>query len=186
MQKTRRSYASAEHGFTLLELIIVCVLISISLALSLPTLRNAFTSDELAAGSRKVISLITSARGRAVRDGVPQLVSYEDSSRQLWYQPVKEEKEGEKEEDEKEEIEDVTPQRRSLVVLPEGVRIGEIQQASGGDDSRPLIDGLWISKQGYMDRTVIRLTDGANVSMYLIIKPFFFDVQVADEFPGFE
>ena len=176
---------SAQHGFTLLELIIVCVLISISLAFSLPTLRNAFTSDELAAGSRKVISLITSARGRAVRDGVPQLVSYEDASRELWYQPVEKEEEKE-EEGEKEEIEDITPQRRSLVVLPEGVRIGEIQQASGGDDSRPLKDGLWISKQGYMDRTVIRLTDKDNVSMYLIVKPFFFDVQVADEFLGFE
>ena len=174
---------SAQHGFTLLELIIVCVLISISLALSLPTLRSAFVGDELAAGSRKVISLITSARGRAARDGVPQLVSYEDSSRELWYQPVEEEKE---EEGEKEEKEDVAPQRRSLVVLPEGVRIDAIQQASGGDDSRPLIDGLWISKQGYMDKTVIRLTDEDNTSMYLIMKPFFFDVQVADEFFGFD
>ena len=172
---------SVQRGFTLLELTIVCVLISISLALSLPTLRNAFTGDELAAGSRKVISLITSARGRAVRDGVPQLVSYEDSSRELWYQPVEEEEGGEKE-----EKEDVAPQRRSLVVLPEGVRIDEIQQASGGDDSRPLIDGLWISKQGYMDKTVIRLTDEDNASMYLIMKPFFFDVQVADEFFEFD
>lgn len=181
MQKTRWSYASAQHGFTLLELIIVCILIAISLALSLPTLRSAFVGDELAAGSRKVISLITSARGRAARDGVPQLVSYEDSSRELWYQPVEEEGE-----EETEEKEDVAPQRRSLVVLPEGVRIDEIQQASGGDDSRPLIDGLWISKQGYMDKTVIRLTDEDNASMYLIMKPFFFDVQVADEFFGFD
>ncbi len=181
MQKTRWSYAPVQHGFTLLELIIVCVLISISLALSMPTLRSAFTGDELAAGSRKVISLITSARGRAVRDGVPQLVSYDDSSRELWFQPVKEESE-----EDKEENEDVGPQRRSLVTLPEGIHIDEIQQAGGRDDANPLRDGLWISKQGYMDRTFIRLTDEDNVSIYLIINPFYFDVQVVDEFVGFD
>lgn len=158
------------------------MLISISLALSLPTMRSAFVGDELAAGSRKVISLITSARGRAARDGVPQLVSYEDSSRKLWYMPVEEE-ESEKD---GEETDDADPLRRSLVTLPEGVRIDEIKQAGGGDDARPLQDGLWVSKQGYMDKTFIRLTDEDNVSMYLIIKPFFFDVQVVDEFPGFD
>lgn len=180
MRKTRCSYVSAQHGFTLLELIIVCILISISLALSLPTLRSAFTGDELAAGSRKVISLMASARGRAARDGVPQLVLYEDSSRELWYQPVKEEAEDEEMEGA------VGPQRRSLVTLPEGVRIDEIRQASGRDDANPLKDGLWISKQGYMDRTFIRLTDEDSVSLYLIINPFYFDVQVVDEFFGFD
>jgi hypothetical protein len=147
----------------------------------MPTLRSAFTGDELAAGARKVISLITSARGRAARDGVPQLVFYEDSSRELWYEPVKEEGE-----EDKEEKEDVGSQRRSLVTLPEGIRINEIKQAGGRDDANPLRDGLWISKQGYMDRTFIRLTDEGNVSIYLIINPFYFDVQVVDEFFGFD
>lgn len=179
MQKTGWSYASAEYGFTLLELIIVCVLISISLALSMPTLRSAFVGDELAAGSRKVISLITSARDRAVREGVPQLVSYDAADRKLWYEPVPEENEQNKEED-------GGQQKRSQVILPEGVQIDEIQQASGKDDSRPLTDGLWISKQGYMDRTFIRLTDEDNESVYLIIMPFFFDIQVLDEFFGFD
>ncbi len=173
-----------QRGFTLLELLIVCLLITISLAISIPTLRSSLLTDQLAAGSRKVISLLTSARGRAARDGVPQLISFDLSERKIWYEavPDRESLDGE----ENTEETDGTVSVRSQILLPEGIRIEEISQAGGGDDYDPLKDGLWVSKQGYMDKTFIRLSDEDNETLYLLIMPFFFDIAVTDEFLGFE
>ncbi len=173
-----------QRGFTLLELLIVCLLITISLAISIPTLRSSLLTDQLAAGSRKVISLLTSARGRAARDGVPQLISFDLSERKIWYEavPDRESLDGE----ENTEETDGTVSVRSQILLPEGIRIEEISQAGGGDDYDPLKDGLWISKQGYMDKTFIRLSDEDNETLYLLIMPFFFDIKVTDEFLGFD
>ena len=49
-----------QQGFTLLELIIVCLLITVSLAFSVPNLRQALVIDQLAANSRKIMALISS------------------------------------------------------------------------------------------------------------------------------
>jgi len=173
-----------QRGFTLLELLIVCLLITISLAVSIPTLRSSLLTDQLAAGSRKVISLLTSARGRAARDGVPQLISFDLSERKIWYEAVPDRESLDGEEN-TEEMEGTGPVR-SQILLPEGIRIEEISQAGGGDDYDPLKDGLWVSKQGYMDKTFIRLSDEDNETLYLLIMPFFFDIAVKDEFLGFD
>jgi prepilin-type N-terminal cleavage/methylation domain-containing protein len=172
-----------QRGFTLIELLIVCLLITISLAISIPTLRHSLVSDQLGAGSRKVISLLTSARGRAARDGVPQLISFNLSERKIWYEAVPDR--GSVEGEDKTEADDKSPVR-SQIQLPEGIRIEEISQAGGGDDYDPLTDGLWISKQGYMDKTFIRLSDEDNETLYLLIMPYFFDIAVKEEFFGFE
>ncbi len=176
-----------QRGFTLLELLIVCLLITISLALSMPTLRSSLITDQLGAGSRKVISFITSARSRAARDGVPQLISFDLSERTIWYEAVPERESlgGEGKTEDVDEIGE-TGRLRSQVQLPEGIRIEEIAQAGGGDEYDPIKDGLWISKQGYMDKTFIRLSDEDNDTLYLLIMPFFFDIAVKEEFFGFD
>ncbi len=167
-----------QRGFTLLELLVVCLLISISLAVSLPALKNSLITDQLAAGSRKVISLVTSARSRAARDGVAQLVFFDSSEQTIRYEAVQEQEE--------ESAIEPGKQLHSRVVLPEGIRVEEVAQASAGDEADPLHDGLWISKQGYMDKTFIRLTDEDNESLYLIIMPYYFDIVVQEEFFGFD
>lgn len=181
MSQRWRPYACAQRGFTLLELVIVCVLISISLALAVPTLRNSLVGDQLAAGSRKVISLVKSARSRAARDGVAQRLYFDPATREIWYQPAVEAEEREEEKDK-----ELERQGHSAVTLPEEIRIEEIRQAGGPDDSNPFTDGLWISKQGYMDRTFIRLGDADNETIYLLIQPYLFDIQVVEEFSGFD
>jgi prepilin-type N-terminal cleavage/methylation domain-containing protein len=145
------------RGFTLLELLIVCLLISISLGLSIPSLRSTLMTDDLAAGCRKVISLIKSSRAKAVTEQEAYLIYYDSTERKLWYQPA----------DAKE-----TADTSASITLPSEVYIQKIKQASRSTDQDAMSTGIWISREGYMDKTAIQLVDKENNSLNLLISPF--------------
>jgi len=151
-------YSSRKHGFTLLELLIVCLLISISLAFAIPTLRNNLVSDELASGSRKVISLIKSCRSRAVSQHQSFLIFYDVAEGKFWYQPA--------------ETKDESKIAPSAISLPPGVQIRSVTQASTIKDKTTKQNSIWISKQGYMDKTAIELISKDNKSISLLISTF--------------
>ncbi len=157
MQDIPVPYADNSPGFTLLELLIVCLLISISLGLSIPSLRSSLVSDELASGSRKVISLIKSCRAKAVTEQEAYLIFYDSANRKLWYQPADKEK---------------TADASSSITLPAAVSIQEIKQAGKGNDQDAITEGVWVSKEGYTDKTAIQLVDKENNRLNLLISPF--------------
>ncbi len=152
----------------------VCFLISISLALAIPAIRNTLVTDQLATGSRKVISLIKSARSKAVMTQQPYLIFHNPAEQKLWYQEASAERE------------ESTDVKRHSITLPADVHILDIKQAGGANDQNPAKDGLWITKQGYMDKTAIHISDGSNRSVSLLISPFLHTIQVLDEPVQFE
>jgi prepilin-type N-terminal cleavage/methylation domain-containing protein len=176
LQDKSFTYQAAEQGFTLLELLIVSLLIAISLAMSMPSLRTSIVGDQLATGSRKVISLINSSRSKAIRDHQAQLIFFDSSEQKLWYRQA----------DGTDEDTDETAVKHRSVTLPTGIRIDAIKQANGGIEQDPMKDGLWVSKQGYMDKTIIRLTDNKNKSISLLISPFLLNIKATDGSVNFD
>jgi len=167
-RETRSLFENAlEKGFTLLELLIVCLLISVSLGLSIPSIRSSLVSDDLASGSRKVISLIKSSRAKAVAEQKPYLIFYNSAKRELWYQQADEEKKN-------------SSPARASIILPGTVRIHEIKQATGSSDQDPVKNGIWISKQGYMDETAIHLVGDGDDSLSLLISPFLPTIKIVE------
>lgn len=160
-------HPAPQKGFTLLELLIVCLLISISLGLSIPSIRSSLITDDLASGSRKVISLIKSCRAKAMSDQKPYLIFYDSAERTLWYRQA----------DQKEKQELTT---RSSITLPDTVQIHEIKQATGSSDKDPAKDGIWVSRQGYVDQTAIYLSDNGNNNLSLLISPFLPTIKVVE------
>ena len=138
--------------------------------MSVPSIRTSLITDQLASSSRKTISLVTSSRNRAIRDNEAQRIFFNSSERKIWYQ-----KADEKDEDARKDI-----ASRHSITLPVDIRIEEIKQANGGSDNDPTKDGIWVSKQGYMDKTIIRLSNKSNESISLIISPFLFNIQISD------
>ena len=165
MQDIPLAHSQHSPGFTLLELLIVCLLISISLGLSIPSLRNSLMSDELAAGSRKVISLIKSSRAKAATDQKAYLIFYDSAERKLWYQLADEEK---------------TADAGASITLPAEVSIQEIKQAGKGNTQDAMSKGILISREGYMDKTAIQLVDKENNSLNLLISPFIPTITVTE------
>ncbi len=166
------SYQADQHGFTLLELLIVALLVSISLAISIPTLRHSIVSDQLAAGSRKVISLIQSGRSKAIRERTPYIIHIDPAQQKLWYQPA-------------ETDEQSAGPSGNAISLPAGIRIQRVEQANASDEHSPEKDGLWISKQGYMDQTSIQLVDRKNDTITLLISPFLHRIKILDQASSF-
>ncbi|MCF8055894.1 MAG: prepilin-type N-terminal cleavage/methylation domain-containing protein [Desulfocapsa sp.] len=165
MQEAPTQDSVSSRGFTLLELLIVCLLISISLGLSIPSLRSTLTSDDLAAGSRKVISLVKSSRAKAVTDQEAYLIFYDSAERKLWYQKADDEK---------------TTDTSAAITLPSDVYIQDIKQAGGGSAQDTMNSGIWISREGYMDKTVIQLADMEGKSLNLVISPFLPTINVTE------
>lgn len=136
-----------DKGFTLMELIVVCVLIGLMMSVAVPSMRDTFFSDPLKASVRKTIGLVTGLRESAVRHQQSYFLHISQSENRIWFEKDGEtEEEGEKEEE------------KQQLLLPEDVEIKEVW--IGGDGSS--VEGktvVWVSKQGYMNPTAIRLQD---------------------------
>ncbi len=165
-----KARANNARGFTLIEMIVVVFLIGIMLSLSIPSLRGTFFTDPLKATSRKVIGLVGGLRDQAVRSQQPYLLHFSRLENRLWYEkdgPVEEEK-----------VQQDQPDNQLL--LPESVKIVGLWMA-GDEVSTEDNSVVWISKQGYLDETVIRIEDQAGNHLNIQFHPFLDPAIVADE-----
>lgn len=136
-----------EQGFTLIELIAVLTLISIMLAMAVPSMREALLTDQLNGTARKLIGTVRSLRNQAVREQQPYLLHFDIAERRIWFEL----------DNAIDLIDDNTVSHEGLI-FPPTVTIQDIWTKSEGLKDGELIT-LWISKQGYMDETLIHLTD---------------------------
>lgn len=161
--------ATKQSGFTLLELIVVCVLIGTMLVVSVPTLRNSFIGDQLKTTSRKIIGFVNGIRQLAEREHQSYFLNIDKTENRIWYEKdITIETE--------EEIEDT-----EKLIFPSEVRIAEIWTRSEGEYSDDQ-HRIWISPKGYMDQTVLHLEDEGNNVISLHFSPFLDNVRVYDQY----
>jgi prepilin-type N-terminal cleavage/methylation domain-containing protein len=165
----------SRQGFTLLELIIVCVLITISLAFSLPSFRQALVIDQLAASSRKVIALIREVRLLAAQEQQPYLIHFDLDRKKIWYQPDIPGSEKEKQQ--------INPWPG--IEFPAPIRLQDIQTATTEKKQGGAV-ALWINKQGYMEQTILHLADDQNNIISLVISPFLSTIKAHDTYINLE
>jgi prepilin-type N-terminal cleavage/methylation domain-containing protein len=130
-----------QQGFTLLELIIVCLLITVSLAFSVPNLRQALVVDQLAANSRKVIALIKEVRNLAAQKQQPYLISFDLDGKKIWYQ-----------QDVPASMEEKNPGTpHPSIQFPSSVRIQDLQIGTAEKKTSGEV-ALWVNRQGIWSR----------------------------------
>ncbi len=162
--------AGGENGFTLIELIVVTFLIGIMLSISIPSLHNTIFTDPLKSTTRKIMGLVMGVRELAARSQQPYLLHISQVENRIWY-----EKEAETEEDKA--IDAV--QKRTLA-LPESVKISGIWMG-GDDDSSQGERVIWVSKQGYLQDTIIRVEDDDGNHLNVQFYPFLDAALVSDQ-----
>jgi prepilin-type N-terminal cleavage/methylation domain-containing protein len=164
-----------QQGFTLLELIIVCLLITVSLAFSVPNLRQALVIDQLAANSRKVIALIKEVRNLAAQKQQPYLIYFDLDRKKIWYQqdvPAS-----------KEEKKHETP--HPSIQLPSSVRVQDLQIGTAEKKTSGEVV-LWVNRQGYLEQTILHLADDQNNVISLNLSPFYSTIKVYDTYVSLE
>ncbi len=156
--------ARKEEAFTLLELLVVTTLISIMLAVSVPALRDTLFTDQLKASTRKIIGTVKGVREAAIRKQLQIPLHLDTDEGTIWY-----------------DDNGKTIQHD----LPSSVKIVDVWTKSGGkNDTGDIV--LNISKQGYMDHTVIHLSDDSDANMSIVFSPFLGSIEVFDEYISLE
>lgn len=156
------------EGFTLLELIIVLVLIGLLLVVSIPALRNNLIDDPLKSTARKLIGAIDTIRDNAVREQQGYLLYIDLDENRLWQLREAEVKPGE-----------VTPPETGVFTPGADVRLRDVWTRTTGTVSRGIAE-LWVSRQGYVDQTVIHLENGDGETLSLVVSSFLPGVEVRD------
>ncbi len=165
--------AKTENGFTLLELIVVCVLIGIMLSLGVPSLRMSLFTNPLKTAARKIIGLVHGARELAIQQQQPYLLHISQAESRIWY-----EQEGKLDilEDKNNELN--KGKRLQEYKLPESVNIQGVWL--GESDSPQQQTVILITKQGFMQQTLLHLNDDENNEIKVQFYPFLDSTSIKD------
>ena len=167
-RNTFKHSCGGETGFTLMELIIVCTLAGLFLSISIPTLRNNLYVNQLDTTARKIMGTVQELRNLAVRDHKAYLLHFDIGESEYWHEAD-------------DTINPFGDEPKTVSSLPEGVRFSDVQTHFQGTNTSGVVT-LWISKQGYMDQTVVHLSDDGGKSLTLMFSPFSGSARVYDDY----
>ena len=153
---------SRSKGFTLLELMVVMVLISLLTAFAIPKLRTSLFTDQLKTTTRKILGRISEARQEAVRRNTDYFLYFDLEQNSM--SSIQDEKEDEKEEDEQSEA-------GSEYVIPDSVQVVDVMSVHGGKQTQGRA-AIRFSKKGYVDKTLIHLRSDDDEDMTILLSPF--------------
>jgi len=157
-------------GFTLMELIVVMVLLSLLTAFAVPRIRTSLFSDQLRAGARNLIGLINETGQEARRSHQAWQLLYDPVTHRFSAQPVPS---GTSPATESQTIRPVT--------LPDGVRVLDITTARNGVSNEGQLR-LYFTARGYVDQTLIHLVDTAGSNLTLALSPFLGSIRIYDTY----
>ncbi|TKB28301.1 prepilin-type N-terminal cleavage/methylation domain-containing protein [Desulfopila sp. IMCC35006] len=170
LQRTAWGRREKEQGFTLIEMVVVVFLIGIMLSVSIPSLRNTFFTDPLKATTRKIIGMVAGVRELAARTQQPYLLHFSRLENRIWYEKDVAEK----------ETKDLGNLPSGQLLLPESVKISGVWLA-GEEGAAEDNNSVWISKQGYLIDTIIRIEDDQGNHLNVHFYPFLDTALVADD-----
>lgn len=173
MRIDSRSGSSGTGGFTLVELMVVMVLITIVTAFSLPAIRSSMFSDQLRGTARRLIGLVSEASQDAVGRQIPSQLNFDMEQNIVWMSDVSDNSDS------------TNAPPRYQVVLPDSVRVVDVDTAHGGKVGQGTAK-LEFSKKGYVDRTFIHLRSDDGRDMTLMLSPFIAVTRVVDSYVELE
>lgn len=157
-----------EGGFTLLELLVVCMLISLLLVVSVPAFRDSLINDPLRSAGRKIIGTIGAVRGLAVQEQQPYVLFVDLDENEIWFR-----KENEASTKDGEVV------KRGQVRVGEDVDLRDIWGRISGTTSGGIKE-LWISRKGYVEQSALHLENDDGEQLSLLLSSFIPGVEVRD------
>jgi general secretion pathway protein H len=163
-----RGRCSAAHGYTLIELSVVVLLIGMMLVIAVPRIRESVLSDDLKTVTRRLVGASRELRNEAVREQVDYLLHLDLAHPGFWVYSA-----------------DTTPEklaeiRKKATTFPGGVTIEDFcrpdaeKQTEGDAEIR-------FHRQGYVDPAVLHLKKDDRV-FTVVFQPFLNKVTVYEKY----
>ena len=163
---------SFNKGYTLIELVLVLVLLSLMFGLAIPKFRQAVMSDSLNATSLRLIGLVQDLREKAISDQVSYVLHLDLRAKKLWSFAT--------DATEEEQLEAL----ERAYQLPGEVKIEDIWSWSKGKIYEEAV--IHFSKKGYIEQSMIHLQaeDGRQLSLEL--TPFLGSIKIHEGYVDFD
>ncbi len=147
---------SNEQGFTLVELIVVMVLISLTAAFAMPQIRSTLFADELKSAARRFVGLVTETAQEARLRRSAVLVRFDKDEHRFTAAPAQSNGE-------------ISEKKYSQVQLADSVEITDIEAAHR--ETNPDLTILF-DQRGYTDRTAVHFRQDNGDELTVMLSPF--------------
>ena len=165
-------FSGAGHGFTLIEIAVVILLISIMLLVALPRLPDSPLTDQTRKTKRWVILKVQDLKERAVQDQKTYTLHVGIDSRRLWITS------DDMSDENKEQAE------KKAFKLDEDLKVLDVEYPGDEKIESGRADILFFAK-GYSDRAIIHMSDG-DARFSFQIEPFLSNVKLYNAYTGYE
>ncbi|CAK8722085.1 Prepilin-type N-terminal cleavage/methylation domain-containing protein [Candidatus Electronema halotolerans] len=147
---------SCEHGFTLVELIVVMVLISLTAAFAMPNIRSSLFADELKSAARRFVGLATEAAQEARQQRTAVLLRFDQDEHRFTAAPAGTEGM-------------ISEKQYGQVRLAASVEVTDIDAAHR--EANPDLTILF-DQRGYTDRTAVHFRQDNGDELTVLLSPF--------------
>lgn len=153
-----------EQGFTLIELIVVMVLISLTAAFALPRIRSSLYTNELKATARRFIGLVAETGQEARSKRITVELRFDAGDNVFTAVPATSGTDTSWAESERE---------YPKVRVDESVQVVDITSAHGDKITRSSGDlVIRFSSRGYVDKTVVHFRGDSGDELSVMLSPF--------------
>ena len=149
----------SDQGFTLVELIVVMVLITMTTAFAIPKIRTSLFSNELRATARQFIGLVAETGQEARSKRIEVRLRFDRQQHQFTTAPVAD------------IIQHDTVKRYPKIPVPESVEVVDVASVHGGKKNLGELE-IRFSSRGYVDKTVVHFRDDGGDELSVILSPF--------------
>ncbi len=161
-------------GFTLIELTVVVMLMSVILLFSFPMIRNISLFNSSAGQEGDIIRLINDLKKRAVARGIDHTLHLDAGAGLLWVT------------DESMTGEDLETAKQNAFQLSEDIVVMDVQYPGGpGNKSGAGEYRIRFRKEGYSDFVLLHIMNNGN-AVTLKVEPFLAQVDRLEEHVGLE
>ncbi|MCW5205816.1 prepilin-type N-terminal cleavage/methylation domain-containing protein [Desulfobulbus sp. F5] len=160
---TAGSSEVSDQGFTLIELIVVMVLISLTASFAIPQIRSTLFTNELTSAVRRFVGLVaeTGQEARLKRSAV--VLHYDDSQRLFTVAPAEEN--------------DANEKKYQEVRLADSVQVTSIV-AAHSESSTDL--NIRFDSRGYVDKTAVHFRHENGDELTVLLSPFLGVTRILD------
>lgn len=164
-----RPKTASSRGFTLVEIMMVMVIITIVTSFAVPNLRSSLYADPLKSTTRKLVGLVAEASQKAVSKRAVYLLNIDFERNQVWISPGKAEEE------------ELERARLRRLDIPGSVRVADVASVYAGKRSAGTTT-VRFTEKGYVDRTFIHLRADDGRNMTLMLSPFMAVTRISDAY----